>query len=142
MTSVLRVLAGLSVLTLLACLLLPPSALEIGGFVLSLGWDIAFDLAFAAGIVGLVATAQQASWGWFSGVLLAIMLGVFSLVVVDFLLPVLGLARPLLRLVCNADGPCPFDTYAVVLLHGLAPLVVLLSTISRPHPNRLIGTQV
>lgn len=141
MTTILRGLAGLSVLTLLACLLLPPSP-RVGVLVLSLAWDIAFDLAFAAGIVGLVATAQRASWGWFTGVLLAITLGVLSLVVVDVLLPYLGLAHPLLRLVCSTDGACSFDTYAAVLLHGLAPVVVLLSTVSHPQPNRLVGAHV
>jgi hypothetical protein len=143
MTSVLRVLAGVSVLALLLILLLLAfDGFGLQGIAAGMTWEIAFDLAFTASIVGLVATAQRAVWGWFTGVLLAIMLGVLSPVLVDVLLPALGLARPLWHLVCGSSfGPCPLDPYVALLLRGLAPMLVLLSTVARPQPIRRVGAQ-
>jgi hypothetical protein len=142
MTSALRVLAGTSMLTLLFCLLLlASSGSGLQGFATALVWDIAFDLAFAAGIVGLVATAQRASWGWFTGLVLAVLVGVLWPVVVDVLLPSVGLALPLIHLVCTPNSSCSLDTYGAVLLRGLAPVLVLLSTAARPQPIRWVGAQ-
>lgn len=135
MTSVLRALAVVSALTLLTCLLLPPSSgLGFQGFAAAQAWDIAFDLALATGVVGLVATAQRASWGWFTALFLAVALGVLSPIIVDVLLPYLGLALPLNHLICAMGSFCPVGTYIAALLRGLAPLMVLLSTVSRPQP--------
>lgn len=137
MISVLRVVAGLSLLALLIVLLVRPLA-NGAGFqlvALSVVLDLIYSLAFAAGILGLVALAQRASWGWFTAVVLALALGILA-PVIDFYLPAVVPFHTLASLVCRAGSACPIDAYVFLPLHALAPLIVLLSTMSRPQPRQ------
>lgn len=135
MNVVLRMLSLTGVLALLvAALLLTPKGFGLQNLLIPTFRDVAWDLALAAAIVALVATAQRRHWGWFAGIVLAALLGALAPVVSAVML-VYGIA-PLALHDCGAGVACNSLPDVAGVLRALVPLIVLLYSFHPIYKHR------
>lgn len=134
MNLVLRVLSLIGVLALLVAALLPtPRGFGLQTLLIPTFRDVAWDLALAAAIVALVATAQRRHWVWFVGIALAALLGAIA-PVVSVVMITYGIA-PLSLLDCRAGVACNPLPDVDGIVRALVPLAVLLYSFHPIHQH-------